>query len=269
MCRNLPEQGSPWNKKMKQQISYYQVLLVDDEYYVRKGLLRRFDPVQGDDFRVIAEAENGEEALAMIKKHAIQLVITDIRMPVMDGLELTSRIHREYPDLLVVILTGYPDFEYAQKALRYGAFDYLVKPVSEEALESLLTRVRTRLSEKYELPEEEGLARSGEECVRMAIRYMREHYMENIDISVLAADLGFHSSYLTRLFGKYVGVTPLKYLTNLRIEEAQRLLLDTDLTIGEVGERVGYPDQFHFSKTFRKATGVNPSAYRKAEKTPG
>ena len=248
------------------QISYFQVLLADDEHYVRKGLLRRFKELQGDDFRVIAEAENGEEALAMLKKHDVQLVITDIRMPVMDGLELTRKIREQYPDLLTVILTGYPDFEYAQKALRYGAFDYLVKPVSEEALDNLLTRVRAQLAEKYELPEEEGAARSGEECVRLAIRYMKEHYMENIDIGAIADDLGFHSSYLTRLFGKYAGVTPLKYLTGIRIEEAQRLLSDTDLPICEVGERVGYPDQFHFSKTFRKATGMNPSAYRKTAK---
>ena len=96
---------------------------------------------------------------------------------------------------------------------------------------------------------------------------MKEHYMESIDISTLADDLGFQSSYLTRLFGKHVGVTPLKYLTGIRIREAQRLLLDTSLPISEVGTRVGYSDQFHFSKTFRKATGMNPSAYRKAEKT--
>ncbi len=248
------------------QISYYQVLLADDEFYVRKGLLRRFEEMQGDDFRVVAEAENGEAALAMLEKHDIQLVITDIRMPLMDGLELTQKIKERYPNILTVILTGYPDFEYARKALRYGAFDYLVKPVSEEALDNLFTRVRTRLSEKYELPEEEGTARSGEECVRIAIRYMKEHYMENIDISSLADELGFHSSYLTRLFGKHAGVTPLKYLTEIRIREAQHLLLDTDLPICEVGARVGYPDQFHFSKTFRKATGMNPSAYRKAEK---
>ena len=247
------------------QISYYQVLLADDEYFLRQSLLRRFEDLEGDDFRVAAEAENGEEALEMLKRHDIQLVITDIRMPVMDGPELTRRIHEQYPDLLTVILTGYPDFEYAQKALRYGAFDYLVKPVGEEALDNLLGRVRSRLSQMYELPEEEGAARSGEECVRQAIRFMREHYMENIDIGILASELGFHSAYLTRLFGKHAGVTPLKYLTNIRIQEAKRLLIATSLPISEVGERVGYPDQFHFSKTFRKATGMNPSAFRKKE----
>ena len=250
----------------KKKIQYYQVLLVDDEYYVRQSLLRRIRNLENEDFKVIGEAENGEEALDMLRKHDIQLVITDIRMPVMDGLDLTRKILEQYPHILTVILTGYADFEYARKALRYGAFDYLLKPVSEESLDNLLSRARTRLSELYELPEDERNNMSGEEYVQVAIRYLNEHYMEDIDISLMASELGFHSAYLTRLFGRYAGVTPLKYLTNLRIQEAKRLLLDTSLPISVVGERVGYPDQFHFSKTFRKATGVNPSAFRKQEK---
>lgn len=250
----------------KKKIQYYQVLLVDDEYYVRQSLLRRIRNLENEDFKVIGEAENGEDALDMLRKHDIQLVITDIRMPVMDGLDLTRKILEQYPHILTVILTGYADFEYARKALRYGAFDYLLKPVSEESLDNLLSRARTRLSELYELPEDERNNMSGEEYVQLAIRYLNEHYMEDIDISLMASELGFHSAYLTRLFGRYAGVTPLKYLTNLRIQEAKRLLLDTSLPISVVGERVGYPDQFHFSKTFRKATGVNPSAFRKQEK---
>ena len=250
----------------KKKIQYYQVLLVDDEYYVRQSLLRRIRNLENEDFKVIGEAENGEEALDMLRKHDIQLVITDIRMPVMDGLDLTRKILEQYPHILTVILTGYADFEYARKALRYGAFDYLLKPVSEESLDNLLSRARTRLSELYEPPEDERNNMSGEEYVQLAIRYLNEHYMEDIDISLMASELGFHSAYLTRLFGRYAGVTPLKYLTNLRIQEAKRLLLDTSLPISVVGERVGYPDQFHFSKTFRKATGVNPSAFRKQEK---
>ena len=102
--------------------------------------------------------------------------------------------------------------------------------------------------------------------MQQAIRYMEEHYMEEIDIGVLASELGFHSAYLTRLFGRYAGTSPLKYLTNIRIAEARRLLLDTSLPISAIGARVGYPDQFHFSKTFRKATGENPSAFRKKAK---
>ena len=244
-------------------VPYYQVILVDDEFYIRQSLQRHFNNLGSEDFKVIAEAENGQEALVLLEQHTVQMVITDIRMPVMDGLELARRIHERYPHIITVILTGYADFEYAQKSLRYGAFDYLLKPVGEEALDDLLGRARTVLNDLYELPEEKRTSLSGEESVQQAIRYMQEHYMEDIDIGVLASEMGFHSAYLTRLFGRYVGISPLKYLTNIRIQEAKRLLLDTSLPISAVGEQVGYPDQFHFSKTFRKATGENPSAFRK------
>ena len=94
--------------------------------------------------------------------------------------------------------------------------------------------------------------------------YIRSHYMDEVDFSELSSRLGFSSAYLTKLFNKYVGTTPLKYLTDIRIHEAKHLLLNTTLPIREVGEKVGYPDQFHFSKTFRKLTGMNPTAYRQS-----
>ena len=247
------------------QIDYYQVLLVDDEHFLRQSLRRRFEET-ADDFRVVAEASNGQEALEAMKQHDIQVVITDIRMPVMDGLALAASIHEIYPDVRTVILSGYAEFEYARKAIRSGVTNYLLKPVSEEDLENTLAVLRMELKNLYELPDENAAGKLGaEESVRRAIRYMHEHYMEELDIGSLAESLGFHSAYLTRLFNRYAGETPLKYLTSLRIEAAKKLLRDSTLSIADVGERVGYPDQFHFSKTFRKTTGMNPSAFRRTQ----
>ena len=247
------------------QIDYYQVLLVDDEHFLRQSLRRRLEET-AEDFRVVAEASNGLEALDAMKKHDIQVVITDIRMPDMDGLTLAADIHETYPDVRTVILSGYAEFDYAREALRSGVTNYLLKPVSEEDLENTLAMLRTSMKNLYELPDENAASRLGsEESVRKAIRYMHEHYMEELDIGSLADSLGFHSAYLTRLFNRYVGETPLKYLTGLRIEEAKKLLRDSTLSIADIGERVGYPDQFHFSKTFRKTTGMNPSAFRRMQ----
>ncbi|MBO7711417.1 MAG: response regulator [Lachnospiraceae bacterium] len=247
------------------QIDHYHVLLVDDEHFLRQSLRRRFEEI-ADDFRIVAEASDGQEALRALKEHDIQVVITDIRMPVMDGLELAMKIRDRYPGILTVILSGYAEFEYARTAIQHGVAGYLLKPVSGEDLENTLAALRTRLQEMYELPDEASSSRLGaRESVHKAIRYMQEHYMEDIDIGSLADSLGFHSAYLTRLFNRYVGETPLKYLTGIRIEEAKKLLRDSSLSIADVGERVGYPDQFHFSKTFRKATGMNPSAFRKLD----
>ena len=245
------------------QIDHYHVLLVDDEYFLRQSLRRRFDEA-ADDFRIVAEAADGKQALEMMRQHDVHVVITDIRMPVMDGLTLAKQLRELYPEVLTVILTGYADFDYAHEAIRHGVMDYLLKPVQADDFENTLSSLRKKLEKLYVLPDESEAGKLGaQESVHRAIRYMQEHYMENIDIGSLANELGFHSAYLTRLFNRYVGETPLKYLTSIRIEEAKKLLLDSSLSIADVGERVGYPDQFHFSKIFRKTTGVNPSAFRR------
>ena len=241
----------------------WQILLVDDEHFLRQSLQRRIQEL-GEDFTVAAQAENGEEALSLLQEKLIHIVITDIRMPVMDGIELARQIYERYPDIITIILSGYADFSYAQSALRYGVFDYLLKPVSAEELDTALGHARMRLEPASDISDAACSGRSGaEESVHQAIAYLREHYREDIDIGTLASSLGFHSAYLTRLFNRYVGDPPLKYLTSIRIHEAQKLLTTTSLSISTIGEMVGYPDQIHFSKTFRKATGVNPSAFRR------
>lgn len=249
-------------------LNHYNVLLVEDEMLLMQSLSRHIESLEAG-FKVVCQASNGEDALKCLKKENIHFVMTDIRMPVMDGLTLAKRIHEQYPHILTVILTGYADFDYAREALKQGVFDYMLKPVTMEDLENTLGRVRLHLQKFYELEEDPALVgKDAEEIVEYTVLYMREHYMDDIDISSFSASLGFTSAYLTKLFNRYKGDTPLKYLTDIRIHEAKRLLTDTGLPIREVGERVGYPDQFHFSKTFRKLTGLNPTAYRKQEQKP-
>jgi len=245
------------------QVQHYGILIADDEYFLRQSLKRSLEEFTPD-FIVEGEAADGREALGQLASGQIHLLFTDIRMPVMDGLELAAEVHRLYPSVVTVILTGYADFEYAREALRSGVADFLLKPVDTDKLETVMARVRRILQQTYTLPEETSQSRRDpEDIVRQVIAYMQTHYMEEIDFGQLSHDMGFTSAYLTKLFNRYAGNTPLKYLTACRIREACRLLRETDLSIAQVGEAVGYPDQFHFSKTFRKATGVSPTVYRK------
>ena len=246
-------------------IEHFNVLIVDDEHLIRQSLRRKIEETS-DNFRISDECSDGAQALNILKEKDIHIVFTDIRMPVMDGLRLSSEIHARYPDIVTVILSGYADFSYAQTAVREGVFDYLLKPVTNENLKDVLERIEVTLQKKYELPEDSALSkRSAKESVDFAVHYMRENYRDDIDLGALAEKMGFTSAYLTKLFNKYLGEAPLKYLTSIRINEAKRLLLTTDEPIARVGEMVGYPDQFYFSRTFRKYTGLNPSAYRKKE----
>ncbi len=242
---------------------HYNVLLADDEYMLRQSLKRRIAEID-DSFNVVAECGEGKSALAALEEGNIHVVFTDIRMPEMDGLELASNIHEKYPEIITVILTGYADFAYAQEAIRQGVFDYLLKPVSEEKLLEILEKISIKLQEKYELTGEESISgKSTAEIVKETERYIKEHFREEVDFGTLSEEFGFSSAYLSKIFTKSKGESPVRYLTGIRIKEAKRLLVSTDESIARVGELSGYPDQFYFSRTFRKEAGENPTAYRK------
>ena len=120
----------------------YRVIVVDDEPMILRGLSRY--PVEQLGLQVVGKASNGEEALWQINKLEPHIVITDIRMPAMNGLELMKRVMADRPSMVVVPLSGYGEFEYSREALRHGAFDYLLKPVSRSELEQTMRRAKSR-----------------------------------------------------------------------------------------------------------------------------
>jgi len=126
----------------------HKVLIVDDEIFVRKGLINLID-WPSLQFEICGEAENGMQALSLIQQLAPDLVIVDIRMPVLDGLELIRLVNAEaeHPPLFI-ILSGYPDFSYAQQAFRYKVSDYVLKPVDEQELTTTLKKIANTLNRK-------------------------------------------------------------------------------------------------------------------------
>lgn len=129
-------------------------ILVDDEIFARKGLVGLI-PWESYGFEIVAEAEDGEEALALIELHKPDLVITDIRMPVVDGLELIQTVQERLGGAVkFIIISGYGDFKYAQQAVRFGVHDYLLKPIDEDELTETLQRISTMLDSKPSWTEE-------------------------------------------------------------------------------------------------------------------
>lgn len=145
----------------------YRILLVDDEEEVRRGIIRKME-WECLGFQVAGDAENGEEALEKVEQLQPDVVITDIRMPYMDGLTLTRRIRKKYPSMRILIFSGYDDFEYAQQAIKLNVTEYILKPVNVEELSEILTRVRENLDEEIEQ--------------RSNINSLRESYLRNLPI---------------------------------------------------------------------------------------
>lgn len=129
----------------------FKILIADDEPLIRKGLKTIIHRVS-DEFTVSYEAANGIEAMRLIEINKPDVVISDIRMPDKDGLELVKEISQIYPQIINVILSGYDDFNYAHRAIKYKVYDYLLKPVDSETLSGLLNRIgneiRSRISDR-------------------------------------------------------------------------------------------------------------------------
>lgn len=124
------------------------LLIVDDEVVIRQGVQTLLEK-SGFPITSLSEAKNGKEALRCIKNQLPDIVITDIRMPVMDGLELSKRLSSKHPDVELVILTGYADFQYAQAAVKYGVLDYILKPISQESINDTMMKVLLKHSSRW------------------------------------------------------------------------------------------------------------------------
>lgn len=242
----------------------YKYLVVEDEPLIRGNLIKKIGAL-GLPFEKAGEAGDGRTALELIRKSPPELVITDIRMPVMDGIALVQNLYENYPGIFSVILSGYDDFKYAQQAIRFGVNAFLLKPVKPEELKSTLQKILISLDSQHEtaksLIDAQGL--SPEELNRLLVSYLRTNFRTILSMGQIAEQFGFSEEYLSKVFKRYNETTPMKYITRLRIEEAKHLLiLEPDVEVKQIGELVGYPDAFYFSRVFKACTGMYPKEYR-------
>ncbi|MBP3241095.1 MAG: response regulator [Oribacterium sp.] len=248
------------------------VMIVDDERFVRRGIIQETDwELIGCE--VVAEATNGIEALEKAKEVHPDLVVSDIRMPEMDGLELSQHLIELFPDIKLILLTAYSDFEYARQALRIGVSDYLLKPFEDGELEASIQRLihLNPLEEKgtQEEPEEKkllGLKKKSEvsnRYVQGAIEYIEKHYMDmDFSLTALAESIGVSEGHISRLFKGETNNSINNYLVKYRIKRAMDELKDVKVKVYEVAEMVGYQDIAYFSNTFKKLVGTSPSDYQ-------
>jgi len=251
---------------------HFTFAVAEDEERMRDYLSRKvpeFDP----HFECVGTAADGEDAADLVESRMPDLLVTDIRMPVLGGLELVDRIRRTNPDLRIVIVSGYSEFEYARRAIELGVDEYILKPVDLESLRETLRRVRIRLeSSAGQIDAEFGPdgVRPGEaDLVRSVSLYLQENYRQPYSLERLAETFGYKTAYLLRLYRKTTGSTPTQDLIHLRIDKAKRLLVGhPELEVKQVAIAVGYEDPLYFSRLFKRETGLNPTAFKDSMKQP-
>ncbi len=234
------------------------VFLAEDEYVIREGIKKNIDwEAVGCEF--CGEAADGETALEKVTELKPDLIISDIRMPFMDGLEFCSKAKELFPDIHIILLTGYEEFEYARKAIDIGVVRYLTKPISREELSKILSDISSR----YKGKEDETAAAQYREVICSVIEYIEEHYAEeDLSLSKAAEHIGLSPNHLSAVFKEETGRSFTKYLTDHRIKTAKNLLDTSKKRSSEIAELVGYPDPHYFSSVFKKQTGMTPSQYR-------
>lgn len=238
------------------------ILLVDDERWVRTALKITIEKLDMP-FTIIHECNNGLEALDWLRQNKVDLVLTDVRMPIMDGLALTRQIKEEsfVPD--VIIISVHDDFHFLQESLRNGVFDYLLKPVEVDDLRTCLEKWLERHNKNAigSLDNSDSVAEANSP-ISQVLQYIKDTPLGNVTLAEAAKKVHMNPSYLSQLFKQHMNKNFVDYLMEVRINEAKRLLTSTSLRISDISERLGYADLPYFSNVFKRLTGSTPSEYR-------
>lgn len=245
----------------------YKYIVVEDEPLIRKNIIKKIENLELP-LSLCGEAPGISAAKEIIEKHIPSIVITDIQMPGGSGLDLAKYIYEMFPHIRIVIISGYSDFKYAQQAIKHNVNNYLLKPVKVDDLKETLQRILITLnSENNELASfspKQSVPLNANEISQWIKDYIRQNYSSNFLMSELAETLGYSVEYIGRIFKQNTGLTPSKYLTKVRINQA-KMLLQTQpaLEVGKIGDLVGYSDSAYFSRVFNSLVGIYPTEYRK------
>ena len=259
------------------------LLIADDERLEREALAEMVTRRFVEHEIVLEEAENGRKAADTAILWGADLILMDIEMPGMNGLDAARAVLAQRPGCRVIFVTAYSLFQYAHEAVHLGACDYLLKPVDPDELEASIRRAIRQIETERKLealapiqPEQEAPAapdeeatHGGDESSQNALvmahvrRYLEDNYMFDISLDSVGEILHISPAYLSAQFKKYQKMNFLDCLTELRINAAKELLNDPFRSSAEVASMVGYEDASYFARAFKKRTGVTPTQYRR------
>lgn len=242
----------------------YNVVICEDEDIIRKGLMYSFD-FHELSLMVVADFDNPISCLDYLKKHKVDILITDVKMPLMTGLEMISKIENR-KDYEFIILSGYSDFEYAKKAISYGVTEYLVKPLDHNLLKISLTKAKNNLEDKKLINRAKFQAKNlskvykeinnEDKLLQDIIKFIKNNYMNKITLNDVANELNYSvSSIKTKL--KKNDITFNTTLNSFRIYKAINLISLENFPLYEIAEMVGFNDYKYFCSKFKSYTGYS------------
>lgn len=268
----------------------YHILIADDEDRIVRNMCQIIKDAFGDEVEV-RMASNGLECVRIMREWLVNLLITDIRMPGLNGIELVEEIRKTDSRVEILVISAYEDFNYAKKLIPYGVLDYLVKPIN---VDLILGKVRSALGRHGERGRKEktGAKRNGAEkdsieesaveygmgekeeadgteekyhtrsVIRDAKAYIAREIYSPVSLTDVAEHLHISKSYLSAIFKNETGENISGYINSVKVKEAKRLLLKTEMSVQEISEKLGYSTSKYFIEKFSKSTGISPAKYR-------
>ncbi|WP_163540055.1 response regulator [Gracilibacillus sp. YIM 98692] len=248
-------------------------VIFDDAPIVTKGLQEMIDWSKHG-MEIVGTATDGTSALQMMKEKHPDIMLTDIRMPGLDGLELIEYVMDIAPKTICVVFTGFKEYDYVKKALKLGVIDYLEKPITIEKMEESITKILNKIEEekRYHEVEEAQMddhdsltsitkLNSHHPSINQAVEFIYHNYDKPITLKEVAEHVDMNATYFSHLFKEEVGLSYIKYVTEVRMEKAKDMLRKGE-KVTEVSEKVGYYTYRHFSDVFKKKVGMSPGQYK-------
>lgn len=238
----------------------WKVMIADDEMYMLEALEKLIN-WEGLDCKLVYKAKNGEDLLQQIRLQVPDIVITDIKMPLVTGLEVARYVYEQMLPTKVIILSAYADFNYAQEAIQYDVCGYIVKTSAIEKLPEILNKAIGKLSGPVNLEKEEA-EKYTEDIFGKLQKYIDAHYMDKLTLTVLAEAVHANGSYLSRLYKAKTGQNLFDAINKKKLERAKDYLAQ-GRRIREVATLVGFEDVSYFSRVFKKYENCSPKDYEK------
>jgi two-component system response regulator YesN len=239
----------------------YRIAIIDDNRASAEAIAQAID-WEAMGCRVIGVAYGGKQGLQLIEEKKPHIIIADILMPGLDGLEMVERSKKLSPNSHVLFISAYDNFRYAQKAIGLKAANYLLKPFHYSDLEAAVEAILAEHPKGEPLEE----ALKGEDTasllVNSMLQFMRENLSQPLPLKRLSKRFGLVPSYISTLFKRHTGHPYSEVLADLRLGKAKQLLLDPTMQINEVALAVGYKNYITFYKAFMRMEGITPSGYR-------
>lgn len=244
----------------------YKVIVIEDEFLIRKHVVDFINQF-AEGFSVVEDFDDGEDIIKYFDQNDVDLIVTDIKMRNMSGIEVAKYVFENNLSAKVIILSGYHDFAYAQEAINYNVQAYLTKPTDPIKFQEALNKIKKQLDEREnhisKKPEAKEIQKSDatERAIEIAMEYINNNLDKDISLSDAAAVAFLSEDYFGKIFKKNVGKSFTDYLLSVRMEKAVDLIKTGKHSVNEISDMLGYKNSNYFIKVFRKYTGYTPKKY--------